>query len=78
VGAALHTKFKRGEKQMTKVIANVKVFAAASVLFALASFYNLSNSSAAVSGPSLSVLPPASETSADVPAVAATRGVPRS
>jgi hypothetical protein len=63
---------------MLKVVASLKVFAAAGVLFALASVYNLSNSTAAAPGMRLSVVPPASETVAEAPAVAASRPAPRS
>ena len=50
---------------MSKVIGNFKVFAAASVLFALASFYNLSNATAVTPGTSVTVIPPASDVIAD-------------
>ena len=63
---------------MLKALGNLKVFAAASVLFALASFYNLSNPSAATLGTHLSVVPPASDVIADAPAVASSQPTPRS
>ena len=63
---------------MPKVIGNLKVFAAASVLFALASFYNLGNTAPAMPGTSLTVAPAASEVLADAPAVATTQSSPRS
>src|SRR5437764_2427914 len=43
---------------MTKLLANPKLFAAAGLLFAVASFYNLSSNSTAYAGSGLAVAPP--------------------
>ena len=55
---------------MLKVVANLKVFAAAGALFAVASFYNLSSSSAITPGTQLSVAPTGSQSAPQGPAVA--------
>jgi hypothetical protein len=63
---------------MSKALSNFKVFAAASVLFALASFYNLNNSSALTPGMHLTVIPPTSDVVVDAPTVASSKPAPRS
>jgi hypothetical protein len=63
---------------MPRLIANFKVFAAATVLFAVASVYNLAQSTPVTPRTSVTVVTPASEVTADAPAVASSQPAPRS
>ena len=63
---------------MSNLIANFKVFAAASVLFAVASFYNLAQSTPVTPRTSVTAVAPGSEVIADAPAVASSQPTPRS
>jgi hypothetical protein len=63
---------------MPRLIANVKVFAAATVLFAVASVYNLANSTPVTPRTSVTAVAPASEVVGEAPAVASSQPTPRS
>jgi hypothetical protein len=63
---------------MPRLIANIKVFAAATVLFAVASVYNLAHTTPVTPRTSITVVTPAPEVMVDAPAVASSQPTPRS